>query len=126
MATAIVPTSLRRPKTSAAERSCWRKLWRSCLGAIDGSRRHQSNFSPNWICRDVVEVEVMTPAVGDGPPVAAAETTGFGVFRLVGLKRLKTSERNLKVRRSVNAEFFVTDSSPSTSFWPPWVFPTAL
>jgi len=25
---------------------------------------YQSNFSPNWICRDVVDVLVITPAVG--------------------------------------------------------------
>ena len=33
---------------------------------------YHNNFSPNWICREVVPVEVMTPPVGEGPPVAAA------------------------------------------------------
>lgn len=33
---------------------------------------HQSSFKPNWTWRDEVDVEVMTPAVGEGRPVAAA------------------------------------------------------
>jgi len=48
--------------------------WRVCRKSLSPlqSVRYHSNFSPSWICRDVVAVEVITPAVGDGPPVAAA------------------------------------------------------
>ena len=41
------------------------------VGTISDWPYHRS-FNPNWICREVVEVEVITPAVGDGPPVAKA------------------------------------------------------
>jgi hypothetical protein len=44
---------------------------------------HHINFNPNWIWRDVVDVAVITPAVGDGPPVADANTTGLGELKLV-------------------------------------------
>jgi hypothetical protein len=44
---------------------------------------YQSNLSPNCSWREVVEVLVMTPAVGDGPPVAAVNTTGFGALNAV-------------------------------------------
>jgi hypothetical protein len=57
-------------------------------------RRHHSSFSPNWTCRELVEVELITPAVGDGAPVAAVNTTGFGVLKFVRLSRLKNSARN--------------------------------
>jgi hypothetical protein len=33
---------------------------------------------PNWICRDVVEVPVITPAVGAGVLAAEEKTTAFG------------------------------------------------
>jgi hypothetical protein len=46
-------------------------------------RYYQSNFNPNWTCRDVVVVALITPAVGEGPPVADAYTTGFGALKLV-------------------------------------------
>src|SRR6202041_3014073 len=36
------------------------------------NKSHHNSFNPNLIWRDVVEVAVMTPAVGDGPPVADA------------------------------------------------------
>src|ERR1700722_10750775 len=56
----------------------YRKRWPAWPG-----RCYQRSFRPNWIWREVVAVEVMTPAVGEGPPVAAANTTGFGVFKFV-------------------------------------------
>lgn len=34
---------------------------------------YQSKFRPNGICLEVVAVEVVTPAVGEGPPVADTE-----------------------------------------------------
>ena len=40
---------------------------------------YQSSFRPNWICRDVVDVDVITPAVGAGGVDAAENTTVFGV-----------------------------------------------
>lgn len=49
-----------------------------CRGS--GSTYHRS-FNPNWTWRELVAVDVITPAVGEGSPVAAAYTTGFGVLR---------------------------------------------
>jgi hypothetical protein len=49
----------------------------------DGLFHYHSNFNPSCTWRDVVAVDVMTPAVGEGPPVAAAYTTGFGVLKFV-------------------------------------------
>jgi hypothetical protein len=42
----------------------------------------------------VVEVEVITPAVGEGAAVADVKTTALGVPKLARLKRLKNSARN--------------------------------
>lgn len=42
-------------------------------------RLHHSSFKPNWICRDVVDVDVITPAVGAGTADADVNTTVFGV-----------------------------------------------
>jgi hypothetical protein len=42
-----------------------------------------SSFNPNWTCRELVEVDVITPAVGDGPDVAEVSTTGFGLLKFV-------------------------------------------
>jgi hypothetical protein len=58
------------------------------------SPAYQSNFRPNWICREVVDVEVITPAVGDGVAEADAKTTAFGDPKLVRLNMLKNSARN--------------------------------
>ncbi|MBV9612236.1 MAG: hypothetical protein JO091_07180 [Acidobacteriaceae bacterium] len=38
-----------------------------------------NSFSPNWIWREVLDVEVMTPAVGAGVEDAELKTTVFGV-----------------------------------------------
>ncbi len=43
----------------------------------------KSSFSPNCICREVVAVVVMTPAVGDGAEEADEYTTVLGVPKLV-------------------------------------------
>jgi hypothetical protein len=46
-------------------------------------RPHHSNFRPNCTGHDAVAVDVMAPAVGDGPAVADAQTTGFGALKFV-------------------------------------------
>ena len=56
---------------------------------------------------------MITPAVGDGPPVAEAKTTGFGVLKLVRLKILNNSARNCRLTRSVNMNFLASDKSVS-------------
>jgi hypothetical protein len=43
---------------------------------------------PAELASNLVPVEAITPAVGDGPPFAAAYTTGFGVLKFLRLKRL--------------------------------------
>ena len=48
-------------------------------GGRNSTDSYHNNFSPNWICRDVVDVDVITPAVGAGPEVAEVKTTVFGV-----------------------------------------------
>src|SRR6266436_2984679 len=53
---------------------------------------HQSIFKPNWTCRDVVEVLVITPAVGETPE--GVKTTALGWLKLARFRRLKISERN--------------------------------
>ena len=50
---------------------------------LNRSGHHHKSFRPNCTCRELVDVDVITPAVGDGSPVAAAYTTGFGALRLV-------------------------------------------
>ena len=60
-------------------------------------------------------VEVITPAVGEGPDVADVSTTGFGLFKLVWLKMLKSSVRNCKLNLSVSRNFFARGKSVSTS-----------
>jgi hypothetical protein len=50
---------------------------------LEMSYPHHNNFTPNCTCRELVAVEVIIPAVGDGPPVGAAYTTGLGVLKLV-------------------------------------------
>ena len=44
---------------------------------------HHKNFRPNCTCLELVAVDVIIAAVGDGPPVGAAYTTGLGVLKLV-------------------------------------------
>ena len=51
---------------------------------------------------ELVVVDVITPAVGDGPPAAEEYATGFGVLKLARLKRLKNSEPNSRPTRSDN------------------------
>jgi hypothetical protein len=57
-------------------------------------RLYQSSFKPNCICREVVDVEVITPAVGEGTVEADVNTTAFGVPKLAWLATLKNSARN--------------------------------
>jgi hypothetical protein len=60
----------------------------------------------------------MTPAAGDGAPMAAAYTTGFGVFKFVRLKRLKHSARNCKPSRSDSENHFANERSVCASLGP--------
>ena len=60
-----------------------------------------------------MDVEVITPAVGEGPEVAEVKTTGFGLFRLVRFKRLNSSARNWRLSLSVSENFFAKDKSVS-------------
>jgi hypothetical protein len=53
---------------------------------------YQSSFSPNWICRDVVDVLVITPAVGETP--VGVKVIAFGVLKLARFRRLNNSARN--------------------------------
>src|SRR5215467_8580713 len=88
--------------------------------------RYHSNFTPSWICLDVVAVEVTTPAVGEGPPVADAYTTGFGVLKFVWLNRLKISARNCRLNRSRKESIFASERSVPTRRGPGSVFRPAF
>ncbi len=48
---------------------------------------YHSSFNPNRTCREVVEVDVMTPADAEGSTVVAeVKTTGLGLLKLTRLK----------------------------------------
>jgi hypothetical protein len=53
---------------------------------------YQSSFNPNWICRDAVDVLVITPAVGETP--VGVKVMAFGVLKLARFRRLNNSARN--------------------------------
>lgn len=72
---------------------------------------HHSSFIPNWIWRDVVAVEVITPAVGETPDVADEYTTVFGVPKLAWFRMLKNSARNCRRNRSEIAAFLSAEKS---------------
>jgi hypothetical protein len=55
-------------------------------------RLHQSNFKPNCTCREVVEVLVIAPAVGETPD--GVNTTALGKLKFARFNRLKISARN--------------------------------
>ena len=71
-------------------------------GDIDSQIRQKRNLMPSWSCLDVVEVAVITPAVGESAAAADGfdgvgpllRTTGFGVVKLARLRMLKYSARN--------------------------------
>src|SRR5215469_6437419 len=73
------------------------------------------SFAPNCTCRDVVEVAVTNPAVGDMGEVADVYTTSFGVRKFVWFKMLKNSARNCSPSRSVKCELRVAEKSSSDS-----------
>ena len=53
---------------------------------------YQSSFRPNWTWRDVVDVLVITPAVGETPE--GVKTTALGRLKFARLRRLNISARN--------------------------------
>src|SRR6476646_4822766 len=55
---------------------------------------HQSSFSPNCTCREVVVVLVITPSVGETPD--GVNTTSLGMLKFARLSKLKISARNCK------------------------------
>lgn len=60
-------------------------IWTLAVPKLSGLwETHHSSFNPNCTCRELVEVEVMTPAVAEGSTVVAeVKTTGFGLLKLV-------------------------------------------
>ena len=53
---------------------------------------YQRSLRPNWIWREVVEVDVITPAVGETPE--GVKTTALGRLKFARLRRLNISARN--------------------------------
>src|SRR5580658_2469943 len=76
---------------------------------------YQISFRPNWIWRDAVDVDVMTPAVGEIPEVAEENTTAFGIPKFARFKMLKSSARNCRVTFSESAVFLIADRSSSAT-----------
>jgi hypothetical protein len=59
---------------------------------------YQISFNPNWICRDVVDVLLMAPAVPETPE--GVNVIRFGVLKLARFSKLKISARNCRLKRS--------------------------
>ena len=86
----LAPPAATRPAISSAqvvhglERVLGHELMNIQLAGASKSSSplYQSSFKPNWICRDVVDVAVITPAVGAGVVEADENTTVFGVPKL--------------------------------------------
>src|SRR5438477_9805880 len=70
---------------------------------------HQSNFRPDWTWRDVVEVLVMAPAVGETPE--GVKTTALGRLKFARLRRLNISARNCRFHLSRAGMSFSTEKS---------------
>src|ERR1700732_4090693 len=70
---------------------------------------YQSSLRPNCTWRDVVDVLVMAPAVGETPE--GGKTTGFGKLKFARLRRLKISARNCRFSRSRIRVSFSTEKS---------------
>ncbi len=52
-------------------------------------RFYQISFAAIWICRELVDVPVTTPADPEGGAVAEVNTIKFGVLKFVWFKTLK-------------------------------------
>src|SRR5260370_17587354 len=81
---------------------------------------YQSNFTPNCICRDVVDVLVITPAVGETP--VGVKVRAFGVLKLALFRILKISTRNCTLSRSRIRVSFRRDKSSVAKPGPLTVF----
>src|SRR5215831_1595071 len=70
--------------------SQWRALAHDCRHGVQ-----YVSFNPNWICREVVTVDVMRPQVGDTAAEAFVnEITPDGTARFGWFATLKISVRN--------------------------------
>lgn len=69
----------------------------------------------NCTCREVVDVDVTTPAAGAGIAEADENTTVFGVPKFAGFSMLKNSARNCRRSFSKTAVFFSPEKSSSAS-----------
>ena len=75
---------------------------RAAIGSSADTEVYQINFKPNWICREVVEVLVIAPAVPEVlvPVVEDVKVIKFGVLKFARFSRLKISARNWSDSRS--------------------------
>src|ERR1700722_11764685 len=70
---------------------------------------YQNSLRPNWTWRDVVDVLVITPAVGETPD--GVNTTALGRLKFARLRRLNISARNWRLSRSLIRVSFSTEKS---------------
>lgn len=66
--------------------------YRGVGGCARPRQPHQRSLRPNCTCREVLEVLVMAPAVGETPE--GVKTTALGRLKLARFSRLKISARN--------------------------------
>ena len=71
---------------------------------------YQTSFRPNWICRDDVEVEPMTP-VFEVLMELFASFRKFGAAKLGWFRMLKNSERNCSLSLSIIWKFLKAEKS---------------
>src|ERR1017187_10476517 len=74
---------------------------------------YQSSLCPNWTCREVVDVLVIRPAVGEVP--VGVKTIAFGVLKLARFRRLNNSARNSRFSFSRIFKSFRKDKSQVAS-----------
>lgn len=72
---------------------------------------YQMSLAETCICREDVEVLVITPAEPDGGAAADVYVIRFGVLKFAWLKTLKASARNWSEARSVREVSFLSDTS---------------
>src|SRR6267378_4621072 len=94
--------------------SRWRRAALARVEAAgDAPVLHQRSLRPNWTWREVVEVLVITPAVGETPE--GVKTTALGRLKFARLSRLNISARNWRFSRSRICVSFKTEKSQVAS-----------
>src|SRR5450432_1173988 len=93
-------------------------VWRAAVRLVghrltericEANTRYHSSFSPNWTWRDVVDVLVIAPAVGETPE--GVNTTALGKLKFSRFNRLNISALNCRLNRSLMRVSFSAEKS---------------